>query len=169
MRILFLTDNFPPETNAPATRTYEHCLKWTNMGYHVTVITCFPNFPKGRVFHGYKNKLYQKEDINGINVIRVWSYITANEGFFLRILDYLSFMIMAFFTSFFVRKVDVIVATSPQFFTACAGWMVSVAKRKPWVFEIRDIWPESIRAVGAISGDSKIFKFLERQLGKHTV
>ena len=64
MRILFLTDNFPPETNAPATRTYEHCLKWINMGYNVTVITCFPNFPKGRVFEGYTNKLYQKENID---------------------------------------------------------------------------------------------------------
>ena len=58
MRILFLTDNFPPEMNAPATRTYEHCVKWEKMGHQVTVITCFPNFPKGRVFKGYKNTLY---------------------------------------------------------------------------------------------------------------
>ena len=55
MRILFLTDNFPPETNAPATRTYEHCKKWIEMGYQITVITCFPNFPKGKIFKGRKD------------------------------------------------------------------------------------------------------------------
>ena len=56
MRILFLTDNFPPESNAPAKRTYEHCLKWTKMGYQVTVITCFPNFPKIIVVHSLIEK-----------------------------------------------------------------------------------------------------------------
>ena len=96
MRILFLTDNFPPETNAPATRTYEHCLKWINMGYKVTVITCFPNFPKGKVFEGYTNKLYQKENIDGITVIRVWSYITENNGFVKRIIDYVSYAVTSF-------------------------------------------------------------------------
>ena len=96
MRILFLTDNFPPETNAPATRTYEHCLKWVKMGYKVTVITCFPNFPKGKVFEGYTNKLYQKEDIDGIRVIRVWTYISENNGFVKRIIDYVSFAVNLF-------------------------------------------------------------------------
>ena len=81
MRLLFLTDNFPPEVNAPANRTYEHCKEWVKKGVDVTVITCAPNFPKGEVYPGYKNKLYQSEKIDGIKVIRVWSYITANEGF----------------------------------------------------------------------------------------
>ena len=76
MRILFITDNFPPEVNAPATRTFEHCKEWVKKGDEVTVITCVPNFPKGRVYDGYKNKLYQKEEIEGIRVIRVWSYIS---------------------------------------------------------------------------------------------
>ena len=64
MRILFITDNFPPEVNAPATRTYEHCKEWVSNGDEVTVITCAPNFPKGKVYNGYKNKLYQKEEID---------------------------------------------------------------------------------------------------------
>ena len=80
MRILFLTDNFPPEVNAPASRTFEHCREWVQQGVQVTVITCAPNFPQGKVYEGYQNKLYQKEVIEGITVIRVWSYITANEG-----------------------------------------------------------------------------------------
>ena len=110
MNILFLTDNFPPESNAPASRTFDHCVKWVKLGYNVTVITCFPNFPKGKVYKGYKNKLYSKEIINGIRVIRVWSYITKNEGFFKRILDYISFGISSFIFGIF-QKFDVIIAT----------------------------------------------------------
>ena len=61
MKILFLTDNFPPEVNAPANRTFEHCLEWQKLGAEVTVITCVPNFPQGKVYEGYKNKWMQVE------------------------------------------------------------------------------------------------------------
>jgi len=150
MHILFLTDNFPPEVNAPASRTYEHCREWTKAGHRVTVVTCVPNFPKGKVFDGYRNRIWQSDDIDGIHVVRVWSYITANQGFARRILDYLSFMMSGALAALFVRRVDVIVGTSPQFFTACAAYLVSAIKRRPWIFELRDLWPESIRAVGAM-------------------
>ena len=159
MKILFLTDNFPPEVNAPATRTYQHCLEWIKLGAEVTVITCFPNFPKGKVYAGYKNKLYQKEQIDGITVIRVWSYIASNSGTVKRILDFMSFGVMAVIFGLF-RKADVIIGTSPQFFTAIAARVLHLLKRKPWVFEVRDLWPESIRAVGAISNE-RILRFLE--------
>ncbi|HMR87779.1 MAG TPA: glycosyltransferase family 4 protein [Saprospiraceae bacterium] len=159
MKILFLTDNFYPEMNAPANRTYEHCREWVKMGMDVTVITCVPNFPAGKVFPGYKNKLYQKEFIDGIKVIRVWSYITANTGTFKRIVDYISFAFMAFIVSIFIRT-EIIIATSPQFFTAIAGRLSSFFKRKPWVMEVRDIWPESIVAVGAMK-KSKAISLLE--------
>ena len=161
MRILFLTDNFPPETNAPATRTYEHCLKWTNLGHQVTVITCFPNFPKGKVFEGYTNNLYQKENIDGITVIRVWSYITENNGFVKRIIDYVSYAFTSFLFGLFV-KTDLIIATSPQFFTAISGRMLSIFKRMPWVMEVRDLWPDSIAAVGSMNKSSKSFKILKK-------
>ena len=161
MKILFITDNFPPEVNAPATRTFEHCKEWVAKGDEVTVITCAPNFPKGKVYKGYKNKLYQSEEIEGVKVVRVWSYISANEGFAKRILDFLSFAFMAFWAGLF-KKTDIIIGTSPQFFTTWAAETLSFLKRKPWVFELRDLWPESIKAVGAISGDSKIFKILEK-------
>lgn len=161
MHILFLTDNFPPEVNAPASRTFEHCREWVREGHRVTVITCAPNFPKGKVFDGYRNRLRQTEEMEGIQVIRVWSYITANEGFVKRILDYQSFMVMAILASPFVRGVDVVVGTSPQLFTVCAAYVVSRLKRIPFVFELRDLWPESIRAVGAI-GNSRVLDALER-------
>lgn len=161
MHILFLTDNFPPEVNAPASRTYEHAREWVAAGHQVTVITCAPNFPKGRVFDGYRNRLWQSEEMAGIRVIRVWSYITANEGFARRIADYVSYMLSATLAALFVRRVDLIVATSPQFFTAVAGWMTSVLKWKPWIFELRDLWPESIRAVGAMR-DSALLDRIEK-------
>lgn len=160
MRLLFLTDNFPPEVNAPASRTFEHCREWVLQGIEVTVITCAPNFPQGKIYEGYKNRLYQKESIEGITVIRVWSYITANEGFIKRILDYVSFAMMATLAALF-QKFDLIIATSPQFFTAVAGCTVSFFKRKPWIMEVRDLWPESIRAVGAMK-TGRVYKFLEK-------
>lgn len=160
MKILFLTDNFPPEVNAPATRTYEHCREWVVKGVDVTVITCAPNFPKGKVFYGYKNKFIQKEIIDGIEVIRVWSYISVNSGFAKRILDFISYAVMAFWVGLFV-KCDIIIGTSPQFFTAVSARMLSIFKMKPWIMEVRDLWPESIEAVGAMKKSSQFYKLLE--------
>lgn len=159
MKILFLSDNFPPEVNAPAVRTYEHCREWTKMGAEVTVITCAPNFPQGKVYEGYKNRLYTTEKVDGIRVIRVWSYITANKGFFKRVIDFISFSITSFLAGLLVDT-DVIVATSPQFFTALSGRTLSFFKRKPWVMEVRDLWPESVKAVGA-SRTSLILTYFE--------
>ena len=161
MHILFLTDNFPPEVNAPASRTFEHCREWVKSGHKVTVVTCVPNFPRGKIYNGYRNLPWQTETIDGIRVVRVWSYITANEGFFRRTLDYISFMVSAAMRAPFVRDVELVVGTSPQFFTVCAAYMVSRLKRIPFVFELRDLWPESIRAVGATKNE-RILGTLEK-------
>lgn len=160
MHILFLTDNFPPESNAPASRTYEHACEWVKLGHRVTIITCAPNFPKGKVFEGYKNKLWQTEEVKGIKVIRVGTYITSNAGLIKRTLDYMSFMLTGFLAALFVRRVDIVIGTSPQFFTVCAAWAASALKRRPFIFELRDIWPESVRAVGALKS-SKILHVFE--------
>lgn len=160
MHILFLTDNFPPEVNAPASRTYEHAREWVKLGARVTVITCAPNFPRGKVFEGYKNRLRSIEVMDGIQVVRVWTYIAANEGFYKRTLDYISFMVAAFIASFGVHRVDIVVGTSPQFFTVVSAFLVSCAKRRPWVFELRDLWPAAIKAVGAVR-NRHVLSFLE--------
>src|SRR5262245_26984880 len=115
MHILFFTDNFPPEVNAPASRSFEHCREWVKAGRAVTVITCVPNFPKGVVYEGYRNHLWQIEVIDGIRVIRVWSYIAANEGFAKRILDYMSYMVVAVAVAPFITGVDIVIGTSPHF------------------------------------------------------
>lgn len=150
MHILFLTDNFPPETNAPASRTHEHTKRWAAAGHRVTVVTTAPNFPAEKIFEGYRNRLWQRETIDGVEVIRLWTYITANEGFLRRSLDYMSFMVAAILATPFLPRADVVVSTSPQFFTPCAAYVVSRLKRRPWVFELRDLWPDSIVAVGAM-------------------
>lgn len=150
MHILFLTDNFPPEGNAPATRTFEHAREWVRKGHKVTVITCAPNFPDGKVFDGYKNRWLSKDKIEGINIWRVKTYITPNEGFVKRIIDFVSFMVSSFFFGLFTRKVDVVIGTSPQFFTVISAWTLAKLKRVPFVFELRDIWPASITAVGVM-------------------
>ena len=150
MKILFVSDHFPPEVNAPASRTYEHAKRWVADRADVTVITCAPNFPQGVVHDGYRNAWRTVEYVDGIRVVRVKSYITGNAGLVRRILDYTSFMLTAFCFGLFERKPDVVVGTSPQLFAAVSAWLLSVAKQRPFVFELRDLWPASIVTVGAM-------------------
>lgn len=161
MHILFLTDNFPPEGNAPAARTYEHAIRWVRGGHQVTVITGAPNFPEGIVFDGYSNRWYLKEMVDGISVVRVKTYIAANSGVLKRILDYMSFMITGCVAGLFQKKIDVVIATSPQFFNAIGGWILAFLRQKPFIFELRDIWPASIITVGAIK-NRRIIGTLEK-------
>ncbi|MBS3965501.1 MAG: glycosyltransferase family 4 protein [Methylomonas sp.] len=160
MNILFLSHYFPPEVNAPATRTFEHCKQWVKDGHTVTVISCVPHHPMGKAYPGYRNKLYQVEYKEGIKAIKVLTYITANEGFLKRTFNYVFYMVMAIVVAPFVGKADVVISTSPQFFNGLAGYGVARLKRCPWVLEIRDLWPESILAVGAIK-NKKVIAVLE--------
>ncbi len=160
MRILFLTHYFPPETNAPATRTYEHCREWVKNGDEVTVLTCAPNQPAGIVYDSYRNKIYQEEWVDGIRVIRIWTYLAANSGFARRTFNFLSYMIAALLAAPWLPKADIVLSTSPQFFCGLAGYGVSWLKRAAWVLEIRDLWPASILAVGAMRNE-RIIRLLE--------
>ncbi|HUT91819.1 MAG TPA: glycosyltransferase family 4 protein [Thermoguttaceae bacterium] len=165
MRILFLSHYFPPEVNAPAIRTFEHCIRWARAGHDVTVVTCAPNCPDGVVYPGYKNRLRrQVEFVDGVRVVRVWTHLAANDGTVRRIVNFLSFMLSAVLASIRLPRPDVVVATSPQFFCGWAGVLVSRLKRIPLVLEIRDIWPESIWAVGAMRNRwlRRILEMMER-------
>jgi hypothetical protein len=152
VKIVFFSHYFPPEGNAPATRTYEHCVRWVRAGHTVTVITCAPNVPNGVVYSGYRNRLWpQRESVDGIDVIRVWTYLAANAGGAKRIANFLSYLASATFAfTFFCRRPAVILATSPQFFCGWAGVIAAWLKWRPLILEIRDIWPESITTVGAL-------------------
>jgi colanic acid biosynthesis glycosyl transferase WcaI len=150
MKILFLSENFPPESNAAATRVYERACYWAQWGHQVTVITSAPNFPEGKLFSGFENKWKQTEIMSGIRVVRVKTYIAANHGVAYRTLDFLSFMLTGLLAALKEQRPDVIAATSPQFFTAVAGWAASALRSLPFVFELGDLWPASISAVGAM-------------------
>jgi glycosyltransferase involved in cell wall biosynthesis len=150
MKILFLSHYFPPEVNAPATRTYEHCRRWVERGHEVTVVTCTPHHPMGKVYPGYRNRIFQAERKDGIRVVRVYTYITPNERFVRRTWNYVLYMIMVVLAAPFLHRTDLVISTSPQFFNGLAGYFVSRIKRCPWVLEVRDLWPASIVAVGAI-------------------
>lgn len=150
MKILFLSENFPPETNAAATRVYERACYWVADGHEVTVITSAPNFPEGKLFEGYRNRWRQVETVDGIRVVRVKTFIARNDGVALRTLDFVSFMATAVLSGLFERRPDVVCATSPQFFAAVGGWLLGALRRRPFVFELGDLWPASIVAVGAM-------------------
>lgn len=150
MNILFLTENFPPETNAAATRVYERACYWVDWGHRVTVITQAPNFPEGRLHPGYRNRWRQADETSGIRVVRVKTYIAPNRGVVRRTLDFLSFMVTGVWAGLREQKPDVVVATSPQFFAAVGGWLLGAVRRVPFVFELGDLWPASIAAVGAL-------------------
>jgi colanic acid biosynthesis glycosyl transferase WcaI len=156
MQVLFVSDNFPPESNAPASRLHEHARRWVQAGHGVTVITCAPNFPEGKVYPGYENRWHQVESMDGIRVVRVKTYVAANEGIFRRTLDYVSFMGSSVIAGAFEPRPDVIAATSPQFFAALAGLQLSRLQGVPFVLEVRDLWPASIVAVGALRRGSLV-------------
>lgn len=149
MKILFLTHYYTPEGNAPATRVSALAERWVKMGHDVTVMTCAPNVPEGKVYEGYRNRWTTKDEINGVKVIRVWTFIAANKRTIRRILNYTSYMWSAFIHGLFLPKPDIMIATSPQFFCGWTGVLLHWFRRFPFVLEIRDIWPESIASVNA--------------------
>jgi glycosyltransferase involved in cell wall biosynthesis len=164
MQIMFFTHYYPPEVNAPASRTSEYCREWARLGHEVTVITSAPNHPKGVIYEGYENKLFQTETIDGVRVVRVWTYLAANEGFARRTINYVSYMVTAALAALRLPRPDVYVSTSPQFFCGLAGMIAATLRRRPWVLEIRDLWPESIVTVGAMRRGIavRVLEWLER-------
>jgi len=161
LRILFFSHYFPPEVNAPANRTHEHCREWVKAGHEVHVVTGIPSHPYGKPFPGFRRRWYQHDEVDGIHVHRVWTYLAANRGVVRRIVNYLSFIPTAAMRAWRLGPFDVAIGTSPQFFCAVATWTYTRFRRTPWVFEVRDLWPESIPAVGAMK-KSFVLRWLER-------
>ena len=151
MRILFLCHYFPPESNAPARRVWGHARRWAAAGHDVTVITCNPHHPNGILYPSYRNlPRRQVAMLEGVRVVRVWTWLAANAGTWRRLANYLTYMVSATWAGLRERRPDVVVATSPQFFCGWAGVLISRLRRLPFVLEIRDVWPAAIAAVGAI-------------------
>jgi glycosyltransferase involved in cell wall biosynthesis len=151
MRILLLTQYYPPEFGAAAARNSEHARFWVEAGHQVEVCTGFPNYPTGIIPKEYSGRFHVLEDTDGVRVHRSWLYATPNRAVWRRALASLTFMLSAFLIClFYVRKPDVVVASSGPFFVGPLGWLVSVFKRVPMVFEVRDILPQQAVDVGMI-------------------
>lgn len=160
-RILIITQYFPPEVAAGANRAYEHAKHWVKFGAEVTVVTCFPNYPTGNIPKKYKGLKYLEETIDGIRVIRTFTYATPNKGFFKRVLSYFSFMFSSVIQSYNkIGKQDVIIASSPPYTVGISGMVLGKLKKIPFVFEVRDLWPESIVQLGQVK-NRFIIKLLE--------
>jgi colanic acid biosynthesis glycosyl transferase WcaI len=162
MKILYLSQYFPPEMGAPAARVYELSREWAALGHQVTVLTGFPNHPTGVIPPEYRGEWMRREEVDGIQVVRVPIYAAANKGLFRRAANYLSYAASAgAIGPFLTETPDVVIATSPQFLTAASGFLMSLLKRVPFVFEVRDIWPRSIVEVGALSASHPAITALE--------
>jgi colanic acid biosynthesis glycosyl transferase WcaI len=162
MRILFLSQYFPPEPGAPAARVSELARAWVREGHEVTVLTAMPHHPTGIVPAEYRGRALVRESHDGVDVVRTWIYPAANRGRMRRSLAYASFATSAVaWGQMHTRSPDVVVATSPQLLCGCAGLVAARAHGVPFVFEVRDLWPESIVAVGALPARHPVVRALE--------
>lgn len=165
MKILYVSQYFPPEMGAPSARVYELAKNWVRMGHKVQVLTGFPNHPTGVIPPDYK-KLFKYgtivENKDSIDVIRTFLYPAPNRLPYERILNYSSFFISACIRGMMLNKSDIIIGTSPQLLCALAGWIISRIMRRPFIFEVRDIWPESLLASGIGRENSLLIKILKR-------
>jgi colanic acid biosynthesis glycosyl transferase WcaI len=152
MRILYLSQYFPPEAGATQTRAYEMAKTWVTLGHQVTMLCEFPNHPSGIIPSNYKGKIIERDNLDGIDIIRVWVKASPLKIFRTRMLFYLSFMINATLAGlFFARhKYDFIYATSPPLFVGGAALVLKLLKNIPLVFEVRDLWPESAIELGEL-------------------
>ncbi len=165
MKILYVSQYYPPEMGAPAARASELAREWVRMGHEVTVLTGFPNHPTGAVPPQYRGKLWRlrmQEQVDGVNVERTWLLPLPNGRPHERILNYGSFCLSAAFSGSFLARPDIIVATSPQLLVGLSGWWISRYKGVPLIFEVRDLWPESLIAVGAGREGSWFYRSLSR-------
>jgi colanic acid biosynthesis glycosyl transferase WcaI len=166
VKILYVSQYFPPEMGAPAPRAAELSRHWARMGHETTVLTGFPNHPTGIVPvvpEDWRSRLHQlryTETVDEVRVVRTWLWPLPNRKAHERIRNYASFCVSAAVAGLALPKPEVVIATSPQLLCALAGWWIAFWKRVPFVFEVRDLWPESLAAVGAGSEGSLLHRTL---------
>ena len=168
MKILYISQYFPPEMGAPAARVSELARHWAAAGHDVTVLTGFPNHPTGVLHPEYRSQFWRlicREQVDGFNVVRSWLIPLPNRKPHERMLNYSSFCLSACATGTFIGRPDVVIATSPQLLVGICGWWVSRVRNVPFVLEIRDLWPESLAAVGVGDSRSLLHRGLARLAG----
>jgi len=164
MRILYISQYYPPEIGAPSARVSEMAQHWAALGHSVTVLTGFPNHPTGKLHPDYRSHwrgIVAREDDHGVNVVRTWLWPRPNRGVLDRVVNYASFMLSAMLTGMTLAEPDAVIATSPQLLVGISGWWLSRMLGSAFYFEVRDLWPESIAAVRYGARKSLIYRVLE--------
>ena len=157
MKILLLTQWFDPE---PTFKGLAFAKELKRQGHEVQVLTGFPNYPSGKIYDGYKLKLYQREEIEGISILRVALYPNHDSSALRRILNYISFAFMAMsFGIFATKKADVIYAYHPPLTVGIAAIFIKLFRRIPIVYDIQDMWPDTLKATGMLN-NNKILNFI---------
>jgi glycosyltransferase involved in cell wall biosynthesis len=152
MNILYISQYFPPEVGATQNRAVEMAGHLVRLGHQVTVLTEFPNHPKGIIPEQYRGRLYEIDELNGIRVIRVWVLARPKKNFFTRMGFYLSFMFVAALVGTFSKgRYDIVYATSPPYFVGVTGLWLSLVKRARFVYEVRDLWLRSAKELGEVN------------------
>lgn len=158
MRVLFLTQYFAPEVGATQSRTLDMARALVDAGHEVVLICEVPNHPKGVIWPEYRGKVFSREQLDGIDVVRVWVRTSPEKTGGSRIAFYLSYMVMAVAAGLALARgrFDVVFATSPPLFVAFAGVVLSILRRTPFVAEVRDLWPAAAEAMGELRNASAI-------------
>jgi glycosyltransferase involved in cell wall biosynthesis len=151
MRILFLTQYFPPETGAAQNRLSDLAKRLVEAGHRVTVLTALPSYPKGDIFEGYRSRFIMTEEDRGIRIVRTWVYATLKKSFVPRILNYLSFAVLSVVVGWLaVENADVVFVESPPLFLGFSGYLLSKLKHARFVLNVSDLWPESAVVLGVL-------------------
>ncbi len=152
MKIVLLTQYFPPEIGAPQNRLFELALRLQKKGVEVTILTAMPNYPAMEIHSGYKGKLWTKEKMDGMTVFRSFIYVSKSKSIIKRLLNYYSFVISSFLSGCFkIKEHDILICESPPLFLGKTGWLLSVMHRSKFVFNVSDLWPESAEKLGLVS------------------
>jgi glycosyltransferase involved in cell wall biosynthesis len=153
MRVLYLSQYFPPEVGATQTRAHEMATGLVRAGHQVTMLTEVPNHPEGIIQRGYRGRLWMRETLDGIDVIRVWVKTSPVKTMRTRLAFYLSYMLNATVAGLLLARgsYDLVYATSPPLFVGGAALALSTLRSMPLVFEVRDLWPASAVALGELS------------------
>jgi glycosyltransferase involved in cell wall biosynthesis len=151
MKILILTQYFPPETGAPQNRLHSLAGYFSDLGSEVSILTAMPNYPKMEVFEGYKGKFYKFETDKNLKVHRSWIFVNKSKGIVSRLLNYFSFVFTSLIIGLVkVGKQDIIICESPPLFLGISAILLKWAKGSKLVFNVSDLWPESAEKLDII-------------------
>ena len=150
-KILFITQYFPPEIGAPQNRLFELAIRLKNKRAEISVLTAMPNYPEMIVKHGYKNKFYFFEEIEGLKIYRSYIFVKKTKSIFFRLLNYFSFVFSSLLIGLFkTHSCNFIFCESPPIFLGITAVILSKIKKTKLIFNVSDLWPESAEKLGLV-------------------